>query len=250
MARTRLALESGVANETSRRGKERLPVPSARGKDSSIEVCETSGKFEGQVLPGPISGAIMHPARQITIGKYDESYSEYLAIALEDYNVTPKGCNLEHFTRDTRSLPVGPVHVMRGRDAIYSQGCGARLLDIKHDRATHDWGSLTDHLEMNNGWHETPEASSYVKHNKSRPFLFLANVLACSIPSGEGFTAFRERYRRRCESARKLGVRYAGGTQKGRKKEDSRRNKEGLPRTALREASSEKERRLKSLPTR
>lgn len=66
--------------------------------------------------------------------------------------MSPRRNNLEHFTRDTRSLPVGPAHVMRGRDAIYSQDCGARLLDMKHDQAIHDWGSLTEHLEMNNIW--------------------------------------------------------------------------------------------------
>ncbi|KYN21985.1 hypothetical protein ALC57_05633 [Trachymyrmex cornetzi] len=165
--------------------------------------------------------------------------------------MSPRRSNLEHFTRDTRSLPVGPAHVMRGRDAIYSQGCGARLLDMKHDRATHDWGSSTEHLEMNNAWYEIPEAPSNVERNKSKLFLLLADVLACLIPSGEGFTAFRERCLRRCESVRKLGVRYPVQVeQKGRKKEDSQRNKEGLPRTVLREASSEEERRLKSLPTR
>ncbi|EGI67614.1 hypothetical protein G5I_03807 [Acromyrmex echinatior] len=164
--------------------------------------------------------------------------------------MSPRRSNLEHFTRDTRSLPVGPAHVMRGRDVIYSQGCGAKLLDMKHDRATHDWGSLTEDLEMNNGWHKIPEAPPNIERNKSRPFLFVADVLAL-IPSGEGFTVFRERCRRRCESTRKLGVRYSVQVkQKGRKKEDSRRNKEGLPRTVLREASSEEERRLKSLPTR
>ncbi|KYN07392.1 hypothetical protein ALC62_01594 [Cyphomyrmex costatus] len=146
--------------------------------------------------------------------------------------MSPRRSNLEHFTRDTRSLPVGPAHVMRGRDAIYSQGCDARLLDMKHDRAIHDWCSSTEHLEMNNSWHEIPEATPNVERNKSRPFLCLADVLACLIPSGEGFTAFRECYRRRCESAHKLGVRHPVQVErKGRK-------------------SLEKERRLKSLPTR
>lgn len=54
--------------------------------------------------------------------------------------------------------------------------------------------------------HETPEAPSNVECNKSRPFLFLADVLARSVPTGRGFTAFR--CRRRCESTRKLGARH------------------------------------------
>jgi len=52
--------------------------------------------------------------------------------------MSPRRNNLEHFTRDTRSPPVGPAHVMRGRDAIYSQGWCQRLLDKKHIRAVHD----------------------------------------------------------------------------------------------------------------
>ncbi|KYM81717.1 hypothetical protein ALC53_07880 [Atta colombica] len=172
-----------------------------------------------------------------------------ISLSLLTTIMSPRRSNLEHFTRDTRSLPVGLCTRHAWQGCIYSQDC-ARLLD-KHDRATHDWGSLIEHLEMNNGWHEILETLPNIERNKSRPFLFIVDVLACLIPSSEGFTAFREHCRRRCELARKLGVRYLVQVeQKGRKKEDSRRNKEDLPRTVLREASSEEERWLKSLPTR
>lgn len=78
--------------------------------------------------------------------------------------MSPRRNNLEHFIRDTRSPPVGPEHVMRGRDAIYSQGWCRRLLDKKH--ATHDWCSLAEYLEMNN---DQPVSNYY--------FLFLFSVL-------------------------------------------------------------------------
>jgi len=73
-----------------------------------------------------------------------------ISLSLLTTIMSPRRSNLEHFTRDTRSLPVGSCTRHAWQGCIYSQGC-ARLLD-KHDRATHDWGSLIEHLEMNNGW--------------------------------------------------------------------------------------------------
>lgn len=46
-----------------------------------------------------------------------------ISLSLLTSLMSPRRNNLEHFTRDTRPPPVGPAHVMRGRDVIYSQDC-------------------------------------------------------------------------------------------------------------------------------
>ncbi|TGZ56242.1 Uncharacterized protein DBV15_11421, partial [Temnothorax longispinosus] len=155
--------------------------------------------------------------------------------------MSPRRNNLEHFTRDTRSPPVGSCvarHAWQGCN-LFAELVPETIGQETRSSFVHDWCSSTEYLEMNNGQPVIP--------------LPRCDVLARSVPTGRGFTAFRERCRRRCESARKLGARHLAQVERrGREKEESRRNGERLPRTALRRGYrlSAEERRLKSLPER
>lgn len=67
---------------------------------------------------------------------YSTRYRVGISLSLLTTIMSPRRNNLEHFTRDTRSPPVGLVHVMRGRDAIYSQDWHEGLSERRHFRAT------------------------------------------------------------------------------------------------------------------
>jgi len=62
--------------------------------------------------------------------------------------MSPRRNNLEHFTHDTRSLPVGLVRVVRGRDVIYSQGWCTTLSETGDTSELHDWYSASNYTQL------------------------------------------------------------------------------------------------------
>lgn len=77
----------------------------------------------------------------LRLSRCEICHKDYMANVTVDISLlpltsimSPRRNNLEHFTRDTRSPPVGPVHVMRGRDVIYSPGLVPQTPDRRHIR--------------------------------------------------------------------------------------------------------------------
>lgn len=88
----------------------------------------------------------------LRLSRCEICHKDYMANVTVDISLlpltsimSPRRNNLEHFTRDTRSPPVGPVHVMRGRDVIYSQDW-CRRHRTGDTFELHDWCSTLTEL--------------------------------------------------------------------------------------------------------